>query len=80
MKGVANWCRTNLKRNSISVGYKDHLQETSSSLADLYHLNENVLFDGEGDQGEVKRPVVWANCEEVLERVCTDRNYVGTPT
>ena len=25
----------------------------------------------------MKRPVVWVNCEEVLERVCTDQNNIG---
>ena len=80
MKGVANWLRATFKKRSIvSTGYKDHLVEETSKLSDLYHVNESISLDGEGGV-DVKRPIIYANCEEIVERVCIERGYLGSPS
>ena len=77
MKGTANWIRTAFGRKSIEPGYVDHMIDRSKKLKDLYHVREDV-FDLDGGRRGI-RPIVYANSEEILDRVMDKRNYVGYP-
>lgn len=78
MKGTANWMRTIFGRKSIPSGYKAHLAEESKLLDDLYHVNEPIEFDGEKGF-KVFRPVVYTHCDEILDKVCDERGFIGVP-
>lgn len=78
MKGTANWVRTVLGRASIPPGYKNHLAEETSKLDDVYHIKEGIVFDIDGGK-QAERPVIYANCEEILDRVINERGYIGSP-
>ena len=77
MKGTANWIRTVFGRKSIEPGYADHVVDISKKLEDLYHVKEDI-FDLEGGKRDT-RPIVFANAEEILDRVMEERYYVGYP-
>ena len=77
MKGLANWHRVKHGRHSIPADYTKHLTDKSNELRDLYH-QEQVDLALEGDIIE-SRPVIYADCKEAVERICKERNYVGTP-
>ena len=77
MKGTANWIRTVFGTKSIEPGYADHVVDISKKLEDLYHVKED-MFDLEGGKRDT-RPIVFANAEEILDRVMEERNDVGYP-
>ena len=77
MKGMANWCRTNLGKKCIPPGYKEHQRDLSSSLKDFYQ-KEDVNMKLKGDEMGT-RTVVYANAKDVVERVCKERGIEGMP-
>ena len=77
MKGTANWIRTVFGRDSIEPGYCGHLVEKSKTLEDLYHVKDD-MFDLEGGKRDI-RPIVFANAEEILDKVMEERDIIGYP-
>ena len=78
MKLVSNWLRVQLGRKSIPVDFDKSLTEKSNTLADEFHVKE-LLFDGPGQAGKVTRPVIYADCQSLIDKVITEREYVGNP-
>ena len=67
MKGVSNWVRSIFGRKSVPKGYANHLAEESAKLEDLYHIEKDLVFDGLGGK-DVTRSVVFANCEQIVDK------------
>ena len=57
MRQVAQWIRVHAGRASVEPGYKNHVTKRGQSLSDMYHI---LYQNFEGDDLDVKRPVVWA--------------------
>ena len=72
MKKVTNWVRTLVGRKSIPVGYKESLVAKSGLFSEEFWLEERI-FEGNGTNKEVLRPVVYADCELMVSRICKER-------
>ena len=76
MKKVTSLIRSNTGRSALPSNYVEHMSKESKKLKHLYHLDE-LLFDTDCKEGKEKRPVVWANAEELLDYVVSDRKIIG---
>lgn len=76
MKKVTNYLRNNAGRSSVLVHYENDLSKKSKTLEHVYHEGY-YDFDVEGDKTKLKRPVVWADAEELLEVVLEKRQQIG---
>ena len=77
MLHVSNLVRTQVGRSSIPVEF-DKSQAKSELLFDEYYAEE-FTFDGNGEIGKVNRPVIYADCESIVNRICKERRYTGVP-
>lgn len=75
MRKLTNFLRSHVGRNCIEKGYKEHIPEKSSTLEEIYKHGE-FQFDTEKSKKE-KRPVVWADAQELVNKVITERHLVG---
>ena len=73
MRKVSNWVRTHVGRKSIPVGFKEVLSAKSSLLSEEFSVEE-AEFDGNGDKGKVIRPVIYADCENMVNRICKEED------
>ena len=76
--GDGNWVRSIFGRKSVPKGYANHLAKESAKLEDLYHIEKDLVFDGLGGK-DVTRSVVFANCEQIVDKVCNERGYLDVP-
>ena len=72
MKKVTNWVRTQVGRKSIPVGYKESLVAKSGLFSEEFCIEERI-FEGNGTNKEVLSPVVYADCERMVSRICKER-------
>lgn len=76
MRYLENFIRCNAGRKSIPSNYRDHAIENGKVLKDVYKVGSHV-FDVEGVDTKKNRPIVYADCEELLEAVVDYRNLIG---
>ena len=76
MKKLTNFLRSNAGKNSVPKYYEKHASTNSKLLENLYKQG-TFDFDVENKEKKEKRPVVWADVEELLESVLEKRNLVG---
>ena len=75
MKNIAKWLRVHGGRDSVEPGYANTVTKVGQKLADLYKLEYHNF---EGKEGiKVKRPVVYADAEELVATVTDARGYLG---
>lgn len=75
MRKLANFIRSTAGRKSVPSGFEKHLSEKSKTLNDVY--KEDVReFETDKEKIE-KRPVVWADAEELLKAVLENKNQIG---
>jgi len=79
MRKVSNWVRTHVGRSSIPPGYDKARTAKSNILSCAFNVKKDQEFDGNGDAGKVTRPVVYADCKSIINRICAERDYAGTP-
>ena len=78
MKTFANFLRVHAGKKSVPSHYRDHVTTSGKHLADVYK-KEVIQF--ENKEGKpLLRPVVWADATELLDVVCTKREFFGRPT
>lgn len=76
MRKITNFFRSNVGRMSIPPDYLKHMSKKSKIFNDVYKA-EIQEFDCEKIPLKQKRPVVYANAEEVLETVIEHRKIIG---
>ena len=78
MKKITNFIRCNVGRMSIPKNYREHMSKKSKELKDVYKSGVHE-FDCESgtDAEKQSRPVVYANAEELLDKVIESRGLVG---
>ena len=78
MRKVSDWVRTHAGRRSIPVGVKE--APTAKYILISGELSvEEAELDGNGDKGKVLRPVIYSDCENMVNRICKERGYLGVP-
>ena len=78
MKIITNFIRCKVGRKSIPPNYLDHMSEKSKILKDVYkHGTYEFDCSDENTSIKQKRPVVYADAEELLDAVIEERNLVG---
>lgn len=75
MKKVTNYLRSNVGKNSVPAHYAKHMSKKSKILKDVYKL-ETLEFECKGKK-KCKRPVVFADAEELLDAVVVERKFEG---
>lgn len=76
MKKLTNFLRSAAGKRSVPTYYAKHASEKSKTLEDVY--KEGIFdFDTDNTTGKEKRPVVWADAEELLEAIINHRNLTG---
>ena len=78
MRHLTQWLRVHCGRKSVIPGYANHVSINGKKLEDLYEITEDVFDIGDGKK--IKRPVVYAKAEEVVNTVSEARNYLGSTT
>ena len=76
MKQVTTLIRYNVGRNAVPSNYVEYMSKNSKLMNHLYHLDE-LYFDTDSTEGKEKRPIVWANAEELLDYVVNERKLIG---
>lgn len=76
MKKFVNFLRCGGGKNCVPSYYTNHMSERAKSLQNIYKSGV-FEFDVEKNQPKVKRHVVWADAEELLQTVVENRNFVG---
>lgn len=76
MRKLTNFIRCNAGKRSVPSNYREHASEKSKILEDLYQCGE---FDFDTTKGgpKQKRPVVWADANDLLGTILKKRNFVG---
>lgn len=74
MKKFNNFIRSNVGRKAIPAHYEKHMTETSNILDYMYHV---VTMNFDTDIGTEKRPVIWADAQELLECIIEKRQFIG---
>ena len=77
MGSLCNFVRTEAGKKAIPAHFRSHSADTSMRLDDLYHVD---TFNMDTENGIKARPVVYADCEEILDKVVEERGYVGRPS
>lgn len=76
MKKTLNFLRCNVGRKSVPAYYEAQMAKNSKILEDIY--KEEVLeFDVKNCVIKKKRPVIYADAEELLDCIITKRNFIG---
>lgn len=76
MKKLNNFLRCTTGKKSVPSNITSHLSKKSKVLEHLY--KDGIFeFDVEKVGGKVKRPVIWADAEEILETVLIERQVIG---
>ena len=77
MGSLCNFVRTEAGKKAIPAHFRSHSADTSMRLDDLYHVD---TFNMDTEKGIKARPVVYADCEKILDKVVEERGYVGRPS
>lgn len=72
MKKLTNFLRSNAGRKSVPVDYQKHVSEKSNIL-EIFYKDAIYEFDVTGSEKRQKRPVVWADAEELLQFIVEER-------
>lgn len=75
MRKLTNFLRSQVGRSCVEKDYKKHSSTKSKTLESIYK-NGDFEFDV-GKTTKEKRPVVWADAEELVEKVLEEREHVG---
>ena len=65
MKVFTNFLGANAGKRSVPAFYRGHVTEKSTELGSLYKKDILEFHDTKGNI--LKRPVVWANAEELVD-------------
>ena len=76
MKKITNFVCSTAGRRSIPKNYFQHMSKNSKSLENVY-THDIFDFEINNKNEKEKRPVIWANAEELLDSVLQKRNLVG---
>lgn len=76
MSKVTNFMRITAGKDAIEPNYKIHMAQNLNTLEEYYQTGY-FEFDVEKIKTKIKRPVVWAYADELLERILEERNIVG---
>lgn len=76
MKRIVNFIRCTAGKKSVPSYHARHMGENVKSLLDFYKQG-TFEFDVDNSVVKQKRPVVWANAEELVEAVIGKRNLTG---
>ena len=76
MKKFLNFLRTSSGKNSVPKNMYQKMSDRGKILKNLYK-NDNYDFEVEKSECKEKRPVVWADAEELVEAVISERKITG---
>ena len=77
MKKMTNFLRNAAGRKSVSVTYHKHASQKSKNIRTRLSGGCFFYFDAEGKSAKVKRPVIWADAQTLLEAVLDERDQIG---
>lgn len=76
MKDVTNFIRCTTGRKSVPKNYLQHMLDSSKTLEGIYK-HGFYEFDSEISTTKQKRPVVYADAQQLLDAVIEKRNLIG---
>ncbi|CAG9762777.1 unnamed protein product [Ceutorhynchus assimilis] len=76
MKKLSNFIRSSAGRKAVPKNYVKHCKERSTVLADIYKL-ENHEFEVSQKDELCSRPVVFADAQQLIEKVTEERESIG---
>lgn len=76
MKKVTRFLRVHAGKNSVPKNYREHFSFKSKIFEKVYNCS-SCDFEVENSKLKESRPVIWADAENLLNVILTERNIIG---